>query len=202
MLCALYGWMCVSESVTILLLVYTFVHIFLTQSQIRFICGMLKHYNLGNNAGLLESKVIKGVLMSKSLFRGQILSPGGYSNYFVMECAARGPKPLPISKDFSHSKKPLIRQFFRNFHKLTPISTKGFSASKTANFTIFQQIFVKLDPPVRIFLTKMGPMSKEFWWKSNPFGQHIPVCLNMWVPPPQDFEETALLNPHLGCILA
>ena len=27
-------------------------------------------------------------------------------------------------------------------------------------------------------------MSKDFWWKSNPFGRHIPVCLNMWVPPP------------------
>ena len=30
----------------------------------------------------------------------------------------------------------------------------------------------------------MGPMSKDFCWKSNPFGRYIPVCLNMWVPPP------------------
>ena len=34
------------------------------------------------------------------------------------------------------------------------------------------------------FLTKMGPMFKDFWWKSNP--RPIPACLNMWVhvPPP------------------
>ena len=29
---------------------------------------------------------------------------GRYSNHFLTECAAQGPKPLPISKDFSHSK--------------------------------------------------------------------------------------------------
>ena len=40
----------------------------------------------------------------------------------------------------------------------------------------------------------MGPMSKEFCWKSNPFGRHIPVCLNMWVPPPG-------LTPHFKGIL-
>ena len=33
------------------------------------------------------------------------------------------------------------------------------------------------------FLTKMGPMSKDFGWTSNPFGWHILVCLNIWVPP-------------------
>ena len=27
-------------------------------------------------------------------------------------------------------------------------------------------------------------MSMDFWQKSSPFGQHIPACLNMWVPPP------------------
>ena len=33
-----------------------------------------------------------------------IPGPGGYSNYFSTGCAARGLKPLPISKDFSPSK--------------------------------------------------------------------------------------------------
>ena len=51
-------------------------------------------------------------------------------------------------------------------------------------FYHFFAIFAKWDPLLRIFLTKMGPMSKDFCWKSNPFGRHIPVCLNMWVPPP------------------
>ena len=31
---------------------------------------------------------------------------GGYSNYFLMGCAARGMKPLPISKDFLPQKTP------------------------------------------------------------------------------------------------
>ena len=53
-----------------------------------------------------------------------------------------------------------------------------------ADFTIFLQYFVKWDPVLRIFLNKMGPMSKDFCWKSNPFGLHIPVGLNMWAPPP------------------
>ena len=29
---------------------------------------------------------------------------GGYSNYFLTECTAGDPKPLPMSKDFSYSK--------------------------------------------------------------------------------------------------
>ena len=55
-------------------------------------------------------------------------------------------------------------------------------------FYHFFMIFAKWDPLLRIFLTKMGPMSKDFCWKSNPFGRHIPVCLNMWVPPPPGCE--------------
>ena len=48
-------------------------------------------------------------------------------------------------------------------------------------FFFFFPIFVKWDPLLRIFLTKVGPMSKNFWWKSNPFGWHIPVCLGVLV---------------------
>ena len=107
---------------------------------------------------------------------------GGYSNYFLTGCAARGLKPLPISKDFFPSKKGWFKAFFRNFRKSGPIS-KVFHL-KMADFTIFFAIFAKWDPLLRIFLPTMGPMSKDFCWKSNPFGRHIPVCLNMWVPPP------------------
>ena len=56
--------------------------------------------------------------------------------------------------------KWLILQVFHNFCKMGP----------------YKNVF-------KYFLTKMGPISKHFWWKSNPFGQHIPVCLNMWVLP-------------------
>ena len=57
---------------------------------------------------------------------------------------------------------------------------------------------MKWDPLLRIFLTKMGPMSKDFIWKSNPFGRHIPVCLNMWVPPPRASAQNwkLLLKTH------
>ena len=34
-----------------------------------------------------------------------VMRGGGYSNYFLKECVGRAPKPLPMSKDFSHSKK-------------------------------------------------------------------------------------------------
>ena len=43
----------------------------------------------------------------QALFPGQTVYKsrgGGYSNYFLTGCAARGLKPLPIFKDFSPSK--------------------------------------------------------------------------------------------------
>ena len=68
----------------------------------------------------------------------------------------QGLKPLPRFKFFPF-KKWLILQFCSNF--------------------------VKWDPLRRVSLIKMGPMTKDFWW-SNPYRQHIPICLNMWVPLP------------------
>ena len=106
---------------------------------------------------------------------------GGYSNYFLMGCAARGLKPLPISKDFSPSKNGWFKAFFRIFANRDPFLRVFLP--QNGWFYHFFVIFAKWDPLLRIFLTKMGPMSKDFCWKSNPFGRHIPVCLNMWVPP-------------------
>ena len=63
----------VSQSVSqcVKLLVYTFciVHIFITQRRIRFICGVLMPYNVGNimRVDMLGSKVIKGVLLDETL---------------------------------------------------------------------------------------------------------------------------------------
>ena len=63
----------VSQSVSqcVKLLVYTFciVRIFLTQRRIRFICGVLMPYNVGNimRGDMLGSKVIKGVLLDETL---------------------------------------------------------------------------------------------------------------------------------------
>ena len=90
--------------------------------------------------------------------------------------------PYPWRLRIFLTQKRLIRQLFQNFHKSRPIS-KNFSASKMADFTIFCK-FCEMGPSSKDFLlTKMKPMSKDFWWKSNPFGWHILVSLNMWVPP-------------------
>ena len=35
-------------------------------------------------------------------------------------------------------------------------------------------------------------MSKDFWWKSDPFGWQIPVCRNMWVPPGTPLDYTPI----------
>ena len=60
---------CVCQSVKHLVHAFCVVHIFLTQRQIRFICGMLMPYNVGNiiQVCVLGSKVIKGVLLDETL---------------------------------------------------------------------------------------------------------------------------------------
>ena len=67
---------------------------------------------------------------------------------------------------------------------------KGFLSQKWLIFQFFHT-FCEMGPSSKDFLTKIGPLSKNFWWKSNPFGWCIPVCLNMWVPPTWDFRQLA-----------
>ena len=85
------------------------------------------------------------------------LARGGYSNYFLTGCAARGLKPLPISKDFSPSKNGWFKAFFRNFRKSGPIS-KGFSTSKWLILQFFRDF------------CEMGPYSKDFFEQN---GTHV-----------------------------
>ena len=85
------------------------------------------------------------------------LPRGGYSNYFLTGCAARGLKPLPISKDFSTSKNGWFKAFFRNFRKSGPIS-KGFSTSKWLILQFFRDF------------CEMGPSSKDFFEQN---GTHV-----------------------------
>ena len=104
--------------------------------------------------------------------------------FFDRVCGLRSKIPTHI-KGFSPSKNGWIYTFPpQNFRKSGLIS-KGFSTTKMAEFTIFFTNFFLL----RIFLIKMGPMSTDFWWKSNPFGRNIPVCRNMWVPPLRYIKE-------------
>ena len=74
-----------------------------------------------------------------------------------------------------------------NFQKSGP-NFKGFSTSKMVDFTIFFATFVKWDPLLMIFLNKMRPMPKDFYWKSNSFGRHIPVTFTCEYPPPQAYN--------------
>ena len=77
------------------------------------------------------------------------------TNYFLTECAARGPKPLPMSKDFSHSKNDWLDIFFLlNFRKSRPVS-KGFLPQKRL---IWQ------------YLCEMGLSSKAFFDQN---GTHV-----------------------------
>ena len=59
----------VSECVKLLVYTFCIIHIFLTQRRIRFICGVLMSYNVGNimRVDMLGSKVIKGVLLDETL---------------------------------------------------------------------------------------------------------------------------------------
>ena len=124
--------------------------------------------------------------------------PGGYSNYFLTGCAARGLKPLPISKDFFPQKTADLKLFFEIFANRDPFLRVFLP--QNGWFYHFFTIFAKWDPLLRIFLTKMGPMSKDFCWKSNPFGRHIPVCLNMWVPPPGSDPSTHRFQEAINCL--
>ena len=105
---------------------------------------------------------------------------GGYSNYFLTGCGDW------LSETLTH--------LFQNLRKSEPIS-KGFPASKMADFQHIFRNFGAIGPS---FLTKMGPLSKDFWWKTNPFRHHIPVSLNMWVPSP--WGHIPLHNPYMHIV--
>ena len=79
--------------------------------------------------------------------------------------------PYPI-KDFSHSKNGWLDSFLEIFANWDHF-LRVFLPQKWLILILFAN-FVKWDHPLRIVLTKMRPMSKDFWWKSNPFGRHIP----------------------------
>ena len=108
---------------------------------------------------------------------------GGTQVIFWWGYAARGLKPLSISKDFPSSRKGWFNFFLVEIFANQDPFLKVFLPQKNADFTFFFFFFAILVNSSKDFLTKMGPTSQYFWWKSSPFGWHIPVCLNMWLPP-------------------
>ena len=87
--------------------------------------------------------------------------------------------PYPYVRIFLSQKTADLMIFSINFRKSRPIST-GVSTSKRLilQFSWFFRIFCEMGPSPKDSFEQNG-----FWWKSNPFGRHIPVCLSMWVPP-------------------
>ena len=91
----------------------------------------------------------------------QSQSPGGgNSNYFLTRCAARGLKPLPISKDFSPSKNGRFDGFFEIFANPDTF-LRVFPPQKRLILQFFKN-FGAMGPSSKDFLTNMGPLSKDF----------------------------------------
>ena len=81
--------------------------------------GKLFHRAGAYDCMALAQEVSHKVLLWQVTFMMAWKTPGGYSNYFLTGCAARGLKPLPISKDFSPSKNG----WFACFSKFSQIET-------------------------------------------------------------------------------
>ena len=112
------------------------------------------------------------------------LWPGGgrlLKLFFDGVCGPRSETLTHIQGLFS-LKKWLIRQFFQNFCKSQPIS-KGFSASKMADSSIFFAIVVKWDPCLRIFWPKWYPCLRIFDDKVTHLGGTSPYVLTCEYPP-------------------
>ena len=107
-------------------------------------------------------------------------TPGGRGNQIIFWwwCEAQGLKPLPISKDFYPLKNGWFDCFFKIFTNRDPF-LRVFLPQNSRFYNFCEMGLSSKD----FFFTKMGSMSKDFWWKSNPFGRHVSICLNMWVPP-------------------
>ena len=121
---------------------------------------------------------------------------GGFSNYFLKECAARGLKPLLISKDFSHSKNGWIDSFLKIFTNWESF-LRVFLPQKWLILPFFCK-FCEMGSSYRdFFLPKWDPCLRIFCEKVTPqFGQHIPVCLNMQAPPWYWTLNFIIITPH------
>ena len=109
--------------------------------------------------------------------------PGGTRIIFWRGVRPEVWNPYPYLRIFLPQKTADLKLFFEIFANRDPF-LRVFSTSKWLILPFFCN-FCEMGPSSKDFFDqKMGPMSKDFCWKSNPFGRHIPVCLNMWVPPP------------------
>ena len=139
-------------------------------------------------------------------------SPGGYSIIFFEGWAGWGLKPLPISiKGFFSLKNWLIWHLFVCFFVVFFVVffyflffffwilsfsifanrnpfLRVFPPQKRLISQFFFSVFVEWVPILRIFLTKMGPLSEDFCWKPNHLGSTSPYALTCEYPPQQKYH--------------
>ena len=108
---------------------------------------------------------------SKALMNIYLKLPGGggWLKLFFDEVCGLRCETLPISKDFSPCKKSADWTVFSKFSQIGT-HFQVFFYLTNGWFYQFFTVLVKWDPLLRFFWIKMGPMSKDFWWKTNQFG--------------------------------
>ena len=120
---------------------------------------------------ILTSIFVRG----NSRFQPPFTMKGGTQIWFRWECAAWTLKPLPIFKDHFDWKNThfgiILEKKRSNFFTIFGETPKNFWYCGK-NGPMFRDIFAR-----------NGTMFRDFFWKSDPLEWHIPVCLNMWVPP-------------------
>ena len=113
---------------------------------------------------------------------------------FLKGCAAWGLKPYPYLKIFLKKKKKKNCCFdcFLEICENRDLFLRGFSPKKwlKKKKPSNNNLFCKIGSLFRIFFgQKWGPYVwgflvknyEDFLWKTNPYGRHIPVYLNIWV---------------------
>ena len=104
----------------------------------------------------------------------------GYPNYFFDGVStAQGPKPLHMSKDFSHSKNSWLDSFLK------------FLQIETHFYRFFLPLkFVKWDPPVWIFWSKWDSCLRIFGEKVTHLGGTSPYALTCEYPFPTPGDKS------------
>ena len=87
---------------------------------------------------------------------------------------------------------------FQNFLQMGTHFKEIFFYLKKGWFFYFFKNFCEMGPSSMDFLTKIGPLSKDFRWQSNPFRWHIPVdALTCEYPPGYSLMRRQYSTPYV-----
>ena len=130
-----------------------------------------------------QPSVCSFISFSVSFFSGLgTLSPGGIWIIFWWGVPPKVWNPYPFLRIFLS-----FFFFFLIFTNRDPFLRFFLLPPKMTGFNFFFFFFLQFlwnGPSSKDFFDQNGTKSKDFWWKSNPFRRHIPICLNLWVPLP------------------